>query len=273
MNQKQKQISPSNSIQWLTSLFRTTLFYVFWISFTLLWTIPSFLASFLLPLKAKHFVIAVIYSHVVIWSARLICGIKWRINGIENLPRDHRGYVVLSKHQSTWETFFLATLLYPQVPVVKAELSQLLLFGWMLSMLKPIWIDRKKKTNALKQVIEQGKQRLSEGVSVMMFPEGTRVQPGQRKAFSKGGSLLATSAKAPVIAVAHNSGEYWPNSNWIKSSGTIEVVISSVFETDTLSTKELHNKVECWINQKVDEISTITFCGEYSQVTESGKRF
>lgn len=273
MNLEQHSTDPVNKLQLFIRALRSLLFYVFWIGFTLLWFIPSLLLALLLPAKAKHFIISVFYSQVIIWAARIICGIKWQLIGKENLPSDNSGYVILSKHQSTWETFFLTTLLYPQVPVVKAELAQLPIFGWMLSMLNPIWIDRNKKTNALKQVIEQGKQRLNQGVSVLVFPEGTRVQPGQRKSFSKGGALLATSTKAPVIAVAHNSGEYWSNSDWVKKSGTIKVVISPVYNTEALTTKDLHNQIEDWINQTVDKVSTVAFSGEYSQSSDSGKRF
>lgn len=264
---------PTHLLMRLTHACRSVLFYFFWVSFTILWIFPSLIASFLLPIKAKHFVIAVVYSQTVICAARLLCGIKWNIIGKEHLPKDNRGYLVFCKHQSTWETFFLATLLYPQVPVVKAELSKLPIFGWMLTLINPIWIDRKKKTNALKQVVEQGKDRLQQGVSVMIFPEGTRVKPGLRKEFSKGAALLATSAKAPAIAVAHNSGEYWSNTDWIKRPGVITVVISSIIETDELTTKELHSQVEDWINKKVDDISAIKFSGAFSQASDSGKRF
>lgn len=273
MSLEQHSPDPVNKIQLFIRASRSLIFYFFWISFTLLWFIPSFLLALLLPAKAKHFIIAVFYSQVIIWAARIICGIKWQLIGKENLPSNNSGFIVLSKHQSTWETFFLTTLLYPQVPVVKAELAQLPIFGWMLSMLNPIWIDRTKKTNALKQVIEQGKQRLIQGVSVLVFPEGTRVPPGQRKTFSKGGALLATSTKAPVIAVAHNSGECWSNSDWVKKPGIIKVVISPVFNTETLTTKDLHYQVESWINQTVDKVSTVVFSGEYSQSADSGKRF
>lgn len=266
-------LKKNNPILQIILICRSFIFYVFWFTFTLLWFLPSILASLLLPLKARHFIVTVTYSHTIIWALRLICRIKWNINGTENLPKDGRGYVIVSKHQSTWETFFIATLLYPQVPVVKAELSYLPIFGWILTMIQPIWIDRNKKTNALKQVVVQGKERLHEGISVMVFPEGTRVQPGQRKIFSKGAALLATSANAPVIAVAHNSGEYWSNSSWIKQPGTIQVVISPIIETNTLSTKEVNAELENWINTTVDKISTVVFSGEYSLADSSGKRF
>lgn len=272
-NMASNQQTTLSRLQHFFYALRSGIFYLFWVFITFVWFIPSLFVAFFLPLKARHFVIGALYSRIVIWSARLICGIKWHVVGQENLPTNQQGYVVLSKHQSTWETFFLVTLLYPQVPVVKAELAYLPVFGWILKLVQPIWINRNKKTNALKQVVEQGKERLKRGISIMIFPEGTRVEPGKRKVFSKGGALLATSAKAPVIAVAHNSGEFWSNRQWVKKPGTVKVVISPVINTEDITTKQLNSQVESWINEQVDRISIVPFNGEYSMAQSSGKRF
>lgn len=252
---------------------RTLIFIGGWVIFTLLWFVPSLLAAFILPLKMRNYVITVSYSRTVLFLAKRICGIRWQIIGSENLPKDQRGYVILSKHQSTWETFFLSALFVPQVPVVKKELSYLPIFGWIFTMIQPIFIDRKHKTNALKQVLQQGKERLNKGINVTIFPEGTRVPPGLRKEFSRGGAMLAVRNQAPVIAVAHNSAECWPNSSWIKYPGTITVVISHVLETIGLTANEANQQVEEWINQQVDNISKTTFAGHYSLAETSGKRF
>lgn len=257
----------------LISALRSIVFYAAWICFTILWFVPSLLAAFLLPLKARIYVITVSYSQIVLWLARCICGIKWELIGVENLPKDKRGYIILSKHQSSWETFFLAALFVPQVPVVKKELAYLPVFGWIFTMIQPIFIDRKQKTNALKQVLYQGKERLDKGISVTIFPEGTRVPPGLRHDFSRGGAMLATYSKSPVIAIAHNSAEYWPNNHWVKHPGTIKVVISPVLDSHNLTTNQLNDQVENWINQQVDTISTTPFSGEYSLASSSGKRF
>ena len=252
---------------------RTLLFYFWLAGFTIVWCLICFIVAIFLPLKARNYFVLVFYCQVALWSARLICGVKWQVKGLENVPTDGRGYVILSKHQSTWETFFLPTAIAPHVQVVKKELLYLPFFGWALNLIHPIFIDRNQKTNALKQVIQQGTERLNDGIHVLVFPEGTRIPPGKRKDFSKGGAMLAGKAKAPVIAVAHNSGEFWPNDHWVKRPGTIKVVISPVIETEELSTAEINAWSEEWINTEVDHISLNKFVGDKVDAENSGKRF
>ncbi len=252
---------------------RTLLFYLVLACLTLLWLPPSLLAYLLLPIRTRNFVVLVAFCHAISWAARLICGIRWQVEGREHIPTDGRSCVLISKHQSTWETFFLPTILAPQVQVVKRELFFLPFFGWQLKMIAPIFIDRRQKANALKQVLTQGKERLEQGLHVLVFPEGTRVAPGLRKEFSKGGAMLASKTSAPVLAIAHNSAQCWPNSGWLKFPGTISVVISPVFDSRTLGTNELNTQTESWINQQVDRISSTPFSGEYSLAQSSGKRF
>jgi len=252
---------------------RSLALYLWLALFTVVWCLLSFVAGIFLPLKARNYFVLVFYCNVALWSARLICGVKWQVKGLENVPTDGRGYVILSKHQSTWETFFLPTVIAPHVQVVKKELLYLPFFGWALNLIHPIFIDRNQKTNALKQVIQQGTERLRDGIHVLVFPEGTRIPPGKRKVFSKGGAMLASKAKAPVLAIAHNSAEHWPNDRWIKTPGTIRVVISPVIETSELSTAEVNNWAEEWINDQVERISQHTFDGQWIDSASSGKRF
>ncbi|MDK2778211.1 MAG: 1-acyl-sn-glycerol-3-phosphate acyltransferase [Pseudomonadota bacterium] len=252
---------------------RTLLFYLCLILITLLWFIPSFTIGIFLPLKLRNYFVMGIPCRLAIWSLRLLCGVRYEVEGREHIPHDGRGHVLLSKHQSTWETFFLPTLIAPHVQVVKKELFYLPLFGWMLNLIHPIFIDRSKRTGAMKQVLTQGADRLKSGIHVLVFPEGTRVQPGKRKAFSKGGAMLATKSQAPVIAIAHNSGEHWPNTSWVKRPGTIKVVISPVMESTDITTAELSSRTEQWINDQVERISATPFGGELVTDGTSGKRF
>lgn len=251
---------------------RTLIFYVVLASLTLLWLLPSSLGYLLLPIKPRNYLLLVAYCHCVSWAARLLCGIRWQVTGLEHFQKE-RTYVLISKHQSSWETFFLPTILAPHVQVVKRELFFLPFFGWQLKMIEPIFIDRRHKSNALKQVLTQGKERLEQGINVLIFPEGTRVKPGLRKEFSKGGAMLASKVGAPVLAIAHNSGECWPNDGWIKYPGKVQVVISPVFEAQQMDTQSLNERTEQWINEQVDRISSSPFSGEYSQAQSSGKRF
>ncbi|MAK91079.1 MAG: 1-acyl-sn-glycerol-3-phosphate acyltransferase [Oleibacter sp.] len=252
---------------------RTVIFYVVLAMITLVWFIPSFTIGLLLPLKARNFFVMGIPCRAAIFALRWICGVRYEVEGKENIPHDGRGYVLLSKHQSTWETFFLPTLITPHVQVVKKELFYLPLFGWMLNLIHPIFIDRSKRTGAMKQVLTQGADRLESGIHVLVFPEGTRVPPGKRKTFSKGGAMLASKSGADVIAIAHNSGEYWPNNSWVKRPGTIHVVISPAFPSADLTSAQLAEQTENWINEQTDRISTVSFNGELVQNDTSGKRF
>lgn len=265
--------SPSSGVSSPLLALRSALFYLVLISITLVWFIPSFTIGLFLPLKARNYFVMGIPCQLSIWALRWICGIRCEVEGREHIPADGRGYVLLSKHQSTWETFFLPTLIVPHVQVVKKELFYLPLFGWMLNLIHPIFIDRTHKANALKQVLTQGADRLQSGIHVLVFPEGTRVPPGKRKTFSKGGAMLATKTQSPVIAIAHNSGEHWPNNSWIKRPGTIRLVISPVMESTGVTTAQFSEQVEGWINQQVDRISAIPFSGELVEADSSGKRF
>jgi 1-acyl-sn-glycerol-3-phosphate acyltransferase len=252
---------------------RTAVFYLWMSSVTVIWFIPSLVIGLFLPLKARNYLVMVYYCTLVMFGLRWICGIRCEVEGRDNIPADGRGYVLISKHQSTWETFMLPTLIAPHVQVVKKELSYLPFFGWGLQLIQPIFIDRSKKANALKQVIQQGEERLKAGIHVLVFPEGSRIPSGKRKAFSKGGAMLASKTAAPVIPIAHNSGDQWPNTYWVKSPGVIRVVIGKPIQTEGMGTAEINELTESWINEQVDRISKVPFTGEYVETASSGKRF
>lgn len=257
----------------LSHKLRSLVFYVWLSASTIIWIIPSLIIAPLLSLKHRNYFVMTCYCSIVIFGLRWICGIRCVVEGRENIPNDGRGHVILSKHQSTWETFMLPLLIAPHVQVVKKELAYLPFFGWGLQLIRPIFIDRSKKSNALKQVIQQGGERLDDGIHVLVFPEGSRIAAGKRKAFSKGGVMLATKTKAPAVMVAHNSGEHWPNTSWVKRPGTIRMVISPVLETADMTTAQLTETVENWVNEQVDRISETPFSGEYVEADTSGKRF
>lgn len=257
----------------LSHKIRSILFYAWLSVVTVLWCVPVLVIGPFLPLKPRNYFVMVWYCNMVVFGLRWICGIRCEVEGKENIPTDGRGYVILSKHQSTWETFVIPTLIAPHVQVVKKELAYMPVFGWGLKMIRPIFIDRSKKANALKQVIQQGGARLAAGINVLVFPEGSRIPAGNRKAFSKGGIMLATKTGAPVIMVAHNSGEHWPNNTWVKSPGTVRLVVRGARETQELTTAELTAEVEEWINTQVDRISNTPFSGQYVEKDTSGKRF
>ena len=105
----------------------------------------------------------------------LLCGISWNKKGIENLP--NTPFVIAANHQSPWESFFLQTLFIPTSSIMKKEILMIPFFGWAITRLKPISINREMKIESLKKVIEVGGARIQEGYSVLIFPEGTRREP------------------------------------------------------------------------------------------------
>lgn len=177
--------------------------------------------------------------------ARVACGIRYDITGRENIPAGP--CVVVSNHESAWETYCLGALFQPQSTVLKKELLSIPVFGWILRYLTPIAIDRSKPAASLRQLLAQGKSRLAEGRWVVIFPEGTRVRPGKTGKFNKGGVALACLAKVDVLPVAHNAGECWPAGSVIKRPGTVRVVIGPVMATEGRNRDELHDEVEVWI--------------------------
>lgn len=196
----------------------------------------------------------VIWCHFCLWWAKVICGIRYEVTGLENLKKIPNG-VVLAKHQSEWETFLLQVMFIPSTTVLKKELLLIPFFGWALRLLEPIVIDRKARVNALKQVLAQGQEKLKDGRWVIIFPEGTRVQPGHPLPFNAGGAMLACKGKVPILPIAHNAGEFWPAKKFLKYPGTVKVVIGEPIFTDSISTSEANKRAEEWIRKTMAEIS------------------
>ena len=144
------------------------------------------------------------WSKIMLFIARHACGLDYRVEGRENLPA--QPCVILSKHQSAWETLAFQTVFPPQVHVLKRELLWIPFFGWGLAMMSPIAIDRAKGRTALRQLARLGKERIAQGFWVVIFPEGTRVTPGTQRKYQSGGAWLAVQTGAPVVPVAHNAG-------------------------------------------------------------------
>lgn len=189
----------------------------------------------------------------VTWLSVHVLGIRFRVIGAEHIPTDSP-MVIIAKHQSAWETIVFSTIFPPHVWVLKRELLRLPFFGWGLAVLSPVAIDRSAGRASLKQVLLQGKDRLRQGMSLLVFPEGTRVAPGKRKGFQQGGAAVAISAKVPVVPVAHNAGECWGRNAWIKYPGTVTVVIGEAIPTEGRSAVELTREVEDWVTARMAEI-------------------
>lgn len=192
------------------------------------------------------------WSRIMLYVARQVCGLDYRVEGGENLPA--RPCVILSKHQSAWETLAFQTVFPPQVHVLKKELLWIPFFGWGLAMMSPIAIDRAKGRAALRQLARLGKERIVQGFWVVIFPEGTRVAPGTRRKYQPGGAWLAVQTAAPVVPVAHNAGLYWPKNAFLKRPGTIIMRIGPAIQTEGRDPTEVNAEVERWIEQQQQEI-------------------
>jgi 1-acyl-sn-glycerol-3-phosphate acyltransferase len=201
--------------------------------------------------KTRYRLIASWVRFLDFWLT-ISCGIRHEIQGLENLPT--HPCVIVSNHQSTWETFILQRYFSPQATVLKKELLYIPFFGWTLKLLKAIIIDRKQRTNALKEVIRQGSERLKDGCWVIIFPEGTRVPAGQRKPHQAGGALLAIKAGVPIIPIIHNSGLFWPAHRLSKFPGTIQVVVGKPVSTEGRQAKELTKELENWMSQELQKL-------------------
>lgn len=184
---------------------------------------------------------------------RITCGINYVIEGWENVPDSP--CIIYSKHQSTFETYALQVILPPQAWVLKRELLWVPIFGWGLAICRPIAIDRGAGRKAVKQIITQGIQRLNSGQWVLVFPEGTRIAPGEKKKYGIGGAILAEKSGYPVLPVAHNAGEFWRKKQFIKTPGTIRIVFGPMIDSTGKSAQQINAEAAEWMETKTAEIS------------------
>jgi 1-acyl-sn-glycerol-3-phosphate acyltransferase len=195
------------------------------------------------------------WLRMAIWGARVICGIRARVQGLEHLPTaaEHRRAVVLaSKHQSTWETFFYPTLMpHPLAYVFKRELLYVPFFGWAMGRLDMIHIDRSKRAEAWNKVAEQGKRLAAEGIWVIMFPEGTRSARGSQGTYKTGASRLAISTGVPIVPIAATSARCWPRKSFLLRPGVVDVSIGRPIDSTGREPEELMREVEAWIEAEM----------------------
>jgi len=186
-------------------------------------------------------------------SGTLILGIRNRVTGMENLPQAEKGgAVLLVKHQSTWETFSMPALMpHPLAYVFKKELLYVPFFGWAMSRMDMIHIDRSKRSEAFNKVVEQGRRLMSQGVWVIMFPEGTRIARGQKGVYKAGGTRLAVETGAPVIPIAVTSAKCWPRKAFIKTPGVFDISIGKPIPSQGRRPEELMREVEAWIEAEM----------------------
>ncbi len=217
-------------------------------------TVPFAIAAALalvLPYRLRYTLVSR-WTHCNLWWLEKTCRLRYSVVGIENIPQQPT--IIFCKHESAWETLVLQRYFTPQVWVIKRELLWIPFFGWSLATLRPIAIDRGSNRAALGQILTQGRARLEDGSWVVIFPEGTRVAPGERRRYRQGGAVLARRTGCPVLPVAHNAGDFWPRNGFIKRPGTIQLAIGPIIDSVGRSAADINRMAETWIEAAVDEI-------------------
>lgn len=248
-----------------TLFLRSLLFAVLVTIATVIWSVACLLSA-PLPYPYRYWWTSR-WNVFVIWAARVICGIRYEIKGMENLPDGPA--VLLSKHQSAWETiFYLGVMPRPLVFVFKKELLYIPFFGWGIALLRMIPIDRSKSRDAFAQVVEQGRKRLANGQWIIMFPEGTRIAVGKKGNYKGGGARLAIETRVPVVPIAMNSGECWPKNSFVKKPGLITISIGKPIPSDNMDAATLIGKTEKWIESEMRVISPAVYATSPETATQ-----
>ena len=211
-------------------------------------------ASFWMP-RIPRYLMAKSWCHANLLGARWICGVRWRVDGLENIPTTP--HIVMSKHSSTWETLSLTQYFPPLAFVAKKELLAIPFFGWGFAVSSPITIDRKAGRDAMEQMIDQGRERFGQGFWIVVYPEGTRIRAGTRARYKTGGARLALGLGVPIVPVAHNAGYLWPKGIFGKRPGQLTMTIGKPIPTTGKDTAALTQEVEAWIEGEVARLGPV----------------
>jgi 1-acyl-sn-glycerol-3-phosphate acyltransferase len=223
---------------------------------TVVWALLCFVFA-PLPYRQRYYW-TTRWNVFVIWAAKVCCGIRYQVKGLENLPDGP--VVLLSKHQSAWETILYPMIMpRPLAYVFKKELLYIPFFGWGIGLLRMIPIDRSRGRDAFSQVVEKGRERLANGQWLILFPEGTRIPRGQKGVYKSGGTRLAVATQTPVVPIAMNSADCWPRNAFIKTPGLITVSIGKPMSSEGISAADLMQQVENWIESEMRVISPAAY--------------
>ena len=206
-----------------------------------------------LPHRIRYFFAVRCWALANLWLLRVLCGVSWEASGRENLPAGP--CVVLMKHSSAFDTIVQALLFPRQTWMLKRELLFVPIFGWGLASMRAIGVDRARGAKGIRSVIHQGRARIrDEGVGVIVFPEGTRVAPGEVGHYAPGGAMIASAAGCPVVPVAHNAGDHWPRRSATKQPGTIRIVIGRPINPNRAGARKITEEAKNWIEAEVRQI-------------------
>ena len=226
-------------------------------TFLFLWTI-GYAAFFVLVggfmTHRRRFALIEWYAERIFDVLRVTCKLDYRVEGLENIPAEP--HVAYWKHSSAWETFGQFLVGPPKVIVLKHELMYIPFVGFGLSLLRSIDVKRGAGTSAVNQVVSQGGSRLAEGLSILIFPEGTRVAAGETRRYGVSGALLASRAGCKVVPVAHDAGYYWPRRGLLKKPGTIRVIVGPPIDAAGREPREINEEAQAWIESTIARIRT-----------------
>ena len=208
----------------------------------------------MMPLSIEQrYAIPRAWGRVMLWMLKVICRLDYVVEGQENLPNEP--FISLWKHSSAWETMAQMFVVPPAAWLLKREVTWIPVIGWAVSTYKPIAINRRAGHSAVNQVVKQGRERLAAGLGIIVYPEGTRVAPGQTRKYGISGALLATQTGAPVVPIAHNSGYFWPRRSVMKRAGTIRVLIGPPIDPRGLEPREINERAQQWIEDQIARIA------------------
>ena len=227
-------------------LLRSSLFFLGFVISTLVYALPCVLVR-VLPYPWCFAFVSSWCTFNVHWL-RITCGIDYKIEGLENIPDEP--CIIMSNHQSTWETLAYPSIFPMLTWVIKKELLYVPFFGWGIASVEPIALDRKQGKKAMRKLIQDGKKKLSLGRFILIFPEGTRIAYDEIKPLKSGGFVLAKQAKAKILPVAHDSGRLWSRHSFIKQPGTIQIRIGEPIEIGKQSADELREHYATWLQQQ-----------------------
>lgn len=200
-----------------------------------------------------------------LWWLRVTCSIKVRVHGAEQIIPEKAG-LILARHESAWETLQFQRIFPRQSYVLKQELLRIPFFGWGMKLLNPIAIDRNAGRKALKQILQEGQERLNSGNWVVIFPEGTRMPPNELGKINVGGAMLAKQTHAPIYLVTHNGGSFWPKNSFLKRSGTVDVYIKRIDDVSAMSAAEINQLTADWYQQ---HFATPSVAGQQAREIEA----
>lgn len=247
---KKKKLTLWQTINWGT---RSAIFT--FLMFTLIMPYSIFcVCLWPFPLRVRGAAVSA-WARFILWLLKVICQIHYKIEGLENIPKDRNG-VVLSKHQSTYETLVIPTLFPDAAFIMKKELLWIPFFGWGAATMTPIAITRASKSSAMAQIIKKGTKYLKQGRWIIVFPEGTRTATGEVGNYRLGGTRLAVHADYPVLPIAHNAGRVWPRRQFIKIPGTVTFVIGPLIESKDQTPEELLAVSKSWIESTMQRIDS-----------------